>query len=305
MQVLASFTPFCRSQPIGGSMTRKLAVAAAIAAVALTGGCAPSSRIAPTGGESPADTACDASYLAGYDRSLLCGRVIDERTGAGVPGGDVEFVREDGRSMVGTVDEDGTFSINVPAGRGTLTIGWSCRASVRTVRKLTVLPARGVWRTFPVTVTPRDTLCRLETNDRTDTTAGAVARWMDRGPCLELAIGPWRPRLVASETPTGRVRLDSLAEHRPRAGSSQPLHFDPPSGEQWRSSGWMPLRGDSIQLFWSKDFSGVTLTLGVSADSLAGRGIWISDVILTDADGFLDQSVYPNGAASARRIECP
>lgn len=63
-------------------------------------------------------------------------------------------------------------------------------------------------------------------------------------------------------------------------------------------------RSASVQLIWNQDFSGVALTLGVQGDSLAGRGIWTTDLIITDSLGFLDRNVYPNGAASARRVPC-
>lgn len=261
-------------------------------------------RVEPASSETLAQTGCPASNVRNTDRAILCARVIDRRTGVGVPGGDVEFVRKGGGSMAGEIEPDGTFGINVPGGRGTLTIHWSCRRSVRLVKTLTIPAGQGMERTFRVAITPADTLCRRESRDLSDTSHAAVARWVSRGPCFSLALGPWKPALRTGNMPPRWVRLDSAPRPSSEPGSIQPLHYERSSGVSWRSAGWKPLQGDSIELFWSKDFEGVNLTLGVQGDSLAGRGIWTSDMIFTDSLGFLDRTIYPNGAASARRVPC-
>jgi hypothetical protein len=254
--------------------------------------------------EVPADTTCPASNVRNTGRAILCARVVDRSTGAGVPGGHVQFVRHDGASMAGTIERDGTFSINVPGGRGKLTIWWSCRPSVRRVETLMVPAGQGIWRTFRVAMAPADTLCRRESEDRTDPGDAAVPRWISRGPCFAISLGPWTPALRAGDIPPRRVRLDSARQAGGEVRSSQPLHDVDPTGPRWRSEGWRPLQGDSIELFWSRDFSGVALTLGVRGDSLVGRGMWTDDIIVTDSLGFLDRKRYPNGAASARQVPC-
>lgn len=271
------------------------------AASALSGSSATSVRVAPLIPEAKTDAACPALNVRKTSRAILCARVIDGRTGVGVPGGDVEFVRKDGASMAGTIERDGTFGINVPGGHGTLTIHWSCRRSVRLVDTLTVPAGRGIERTFRVAISPADTLCRRESEDQTDPSPAAVARWMSRGPCFAISLAPWKPRLGAGATPPRWVRLDSAHQAGGRTNSIQPLHHP---GTGWRFAGWQPLRGDSIGLFWNKEFTRVALTLGVHADSLAGRGMWTNDIIVTDSLGFLDRTLYPNGAASARRVPC-
>lgn len=72
----------------------------------------------------------------------------------------------------------------------------------------------------------------------------------------------------------------------------------------WRGARWTPLQADSIQLQWNRDFDGVTVTLGIQGDSLAGQGMWIDDIIVKDSLGFLDRNRYPNGSVSARRVPC-
>lgn len=276
-----------------------------LAVISLSCGYGNPGRVEPPSSQAPADTSCLAPNVRNTGRAILCARVIDRRTGAGVPGGDVQFVRNDGGSMAGTIERDGTFSINVPGGQGRLTIAWSCRRSVRLVDTLTVPAGQGMYRTFRVDVTPADTLCRRESEDLSDTSRAAVRRWVSRGPCLALALRPWRPALHSQDTPPRWVRLDTTSQAAGAPGSTQPLHYQPYSGASWRSADWTPLQGDSIQLSWGKDFSGVFLTLGVQGDSLAGRGMWVGDIIITDSLGFLDRKVYPNGAASARRVPCP
>lgn len=274
------------------------------AVITLSGGSGAPVRGAPANSGVPADTSCRASNVRNTDRAILCARVIDRRTGVGVPGGDVEFVRKDGASMAGQIERDGTFSINVPGGRGILTIAWSCRRSVRLVDTLTVPAGKGMSRTFRVAMAPADTLCRRESEDLSDTSHAAVARWVSRGPCFALTLRDWKPALHAQERPPRWVRLDSVHPGARRTGSAQPLYDEHSGREIWRATGWSPLQGDSIQLYWSKDFDGVSLTLGVQGDSLAGHGIWTHDMIITDSLGFLDRRVYPNGAASARRVPC-
>jgi hypothetical protein len=216
----------------------------------------------------------------------------------------VEFVRKgDGESMAGTIERDGSFSINVPAGFGTLTIDWSCRRSVHLVETLTLPEGRGIDRTYKVAVTPADTLCRRESEDLSDTSRAAVARWISRGPCFAVAVQPWRPRLIARVMPPAWVRLDSV-QPAGAQGSDRPLHYEPRPGSSWRYGGWRPLQGDSIQFYWNEDFMGISLTLGPSADSLAGRGMLTDDIVITDSLGFLDRNRYPNGPASAHRVPC-
>lgn len=272
--------------------------------IALSGSCVTPRRFEPATSDTPADTACPAANVRNTERAVLCARVIDARTGVGVPGGDVTFVRKGGGSMSGPIYRDGTFSLNVPGGHGTLTIAWSCRRSVRLVDTLTIPAGRGVWRTFRVDVAPADTLCRRKREDRSDPSPGAVVRWMNRGPCFAISLGRWRPTLDASAVPPRRVQLDTAHQARGAAGSSHPLHHEPSSGAEWRFAGWRPLQGDSITLFWGTGFSGVELTLGVEGDSLAGRGIWTDDIIITDARGFRDTRGYPKGAAAARQVPC-
>lgn len=275
-----------------------------VAVTTLSCGLGTPGRVEPSNSETLSRTGCQASNVRNTDRAILCARVIDGRTGVGVPGGDVEFVREDGGSMAGMIDRDGTFSINVPGGRGTLRIDWSCRRSVRLVDTLTIPAGQGMERTFRVAVTPADTLCRRESRDLSDTSRAAVARWVSRGPCFALALGPWKPTISAEHMPPAWVRLDSAHQPSSQPASIQPLHHEPSNRTNWRSAGWRPLQGDSIELLWSKDFDGVRLTLGVQGDSLAGRGIWTSDMIFTDSLGFLDRTIYPNGPASARPVPC-
>jgi hypothetical protein len=275
-----------------------------LAVTTLSCGLGTPGRVEPANSEALSQTDCPASHVRNTDRALLCARVIDRRTGVGVPGGDVEFVRKDGESMAGTIEPDGTFSINVPGGRGMLTINWSCRRSVRLVNALTVPAGQGMERTFRVAITPADTLCRRESQDLSDTSHAAVARWVSRGPCFALALGQWKPTISAEHMPPPWVRLDSAPQPSSKPGSVQPLHYERSGRASWRSAGWRPLQGDSIELLWSKDFDGVSLTLGVQGDSLAGRGIWTSDMIFTDSLGFLDRTIYPDGAASARRVPC-
>jgi hypothetical protein len=273
-------------------------------ATLIVSGCATPSRAQQSPPAQQVDRPCPAANVRNTSRAILCARVIDRRTGVGVPGGQVQFVRDDGASMAGTIQRDGTFSLNVPGGRGRLTIAWSCRASTRMVETLTIPAGQGTARTFTVSVVPSDTLCRRELQDRTDTTRAAITRWINRGPCLAISLGPWGRALGSNDAPPQQVRLDSLAQSRSRAGSSQPLHYDPPSGTRWHFAGWRPMVGDSLNLYWSTGFTGVSLTLGVAADSLAGRGIWTHDVVITDSLGFRDTSGLPKGAASARRVQC-
>lgn len=277
--------------------------AAALVAAGLSMACATSSRFAIREADAAADTSCPASNVRGTDRAILCGRVVNEHTGHGLPGGDVRFVRGDGRSMLGAIERDGTFGINVPGGHGTLTIEWSCRTAVKLVDTLTVPPGRGLVRTFSVPVAPADTMCRREWDDRTDRSRASIARWITRGPCFAIAVEPWDPPLDPGYVPPHWVRLDSLPQAQNAPGSIQPLHHT--AGARWPSTGWGPLQGDSLQLYLNKDFTGVLLTLGLSADSLAGQGHWTDDIIETDSLGFLKMEGRPKGTVSARRIPCP
>ena len=273
------------------------------AVVTLSGGAARSGRPEALGWEAPADTGCPAANVRNTGRAILCARVIDGRTGVGVPGGSVDFERNGGGSMHGAIRRDGRFSINVPGGHGILTISWSCRRSVRWEDTLTVPAGQGISRTFEVAVTPADTLCRREFEDRSDTSHAAVARWISRGLCFAIALGQWNPPLRGANLPR-QVRLDSAQSPRRAAHASQPLRYEPPDGSRWRRAGWRPLQGDSIEIYWGGDFVGIGLALGVQADSLAGRGMWTDDIVITDSLGFLDRARYPNGPASARRVSC-
>lgn len=260
----------------------------------------------------PSDTGC-GRYVRHSGRSELCARVVDQRTGRGVGGGHVEFVRDDGASMAGLISPNGEFGLNVPGGHGTLTIAWSCRPAVRLVDTLTLPPTKGVERVFAVSVAPQDTRCRVADRDLTDLSRGAVERWLARGPCFAIALGEWRPAVDTMYAPARWVRLETLARARherpqgpPRA---LPLRDRPPRGRQWTMTGWRPLRGDSLELYWSSGFSAVSLTLGRprkdrSGVALAGHGIWTFDVVVTDSLGFRDLTGLPNGPVSARRVAC-
>lgn len=281
-------------------------------AVILAGGLLAGAASSRTGMRNPgalsdaaADTGCAASSVRDTGRAILCARVVDARTGVGVPGrGGVEFVRGDGESMSGPIHGDGTFRINVPAGRGKLTVDWSCRRSARLVAELTIPPGTGVERTFQVAVTPADTLCRRETRDRSEINPATVARWMHRGPCFALTLRERNPGREPPGTPSGWVRLDSVRQNPTGGRASLALGYEHDTGDRRPWAGWTPMQGDSLELGWSTHFSGLSVTLGVRGDSLAGEWMVSSDVILTDSLGFLDRSVYPNGPASARAVPC-
>ena len=150
-----------------------------------------------------------------------------------------------------------------------------------------------------------DTLCRVKPPDRTDASGTGFARWMGRGPCFAIVLGKWQADLGTEYVPPPRVRLDSAQESPTRAvPRTQPLRFDSPVGSAWRFGGWSPMRGDSLQLSWSTGFSALTLSLGIAGDSLAGRGIWTYDVLVTDSLGFEDTSGLPQGPAFAHRVAC-
>jgi hypothetical protein len=59
-----------------------------------------------------------------------------------------------------------------------------------------------------------------------------------------------------------------------------------------------------MEMVWGDGYSGVSLTLGMSGDSLAGHGIWENDVIQLDSLGFPVLDSLPKGLASAHRITC-
>lgn len=251
----------------------------------------------------PADTGC-GRYVRNTGRAELCGRVVDGRTGVGVGGGDARFVRIDGREMNGPIGDDGRFNLNVDAGHGTLTLQWSCRAQKRLVDTLTLAAGRGTRQVFSVEADASDTLCRVAT-DRGDTSSAAVLRWRNHGPCLSITYGPWRPQLDERYLPASWVRLDLGDPRSSVASRVQPLMDRPPVAPGWRSRGWRPIQGDSLELYWSTGFSAVTLTLGHRADSLVGHALWTFDVVIIDSLGFEDLSSLPRAQVSARSVACP
>ena len=128
----------------------------------------------------------------------------------------------------------------------------------------------------------------------------ASAHVRNRAGCYALALGPWSGPLPngspAPHTPPAQCRLDTLAlqtNPRPRF-VVEPARLVP--GHMVAS--WALLPNDSISMFWSTGFVGVSLRLGVRGDSLVG-------IATTFHDGhFLGEPPDPSASAVATRIAC-
>lgn len=252
------------------------------------------------------DITCRSDHVRNTGRALLCGQVIDRTTGLGVGGGllggNARFVRDDGVEMNGPVDSDGSFSLNVAGGRGTLTVDWSCRRGRQLTDTLTLPPGTGTALKFLVSAEASDTLCRVSTREsRADPSRDARDRWLRAGGCWSIRYQPWHPDIGPEYPVSTWIQLTS-----PDAGADGRQFRDSlDSRAPWRARLWQPLRGDSLEIVWSTGFAAVTLTLGASGDSLSGIGLWTFDVIRTDSLGFIDNSGLPTAAVSARQTACP
>jgi hypothetical protein len=253
------------------------------------------------------DTSCWNPHIRNTGRALLCGRVVDSVSGQGVGGGlnggSARFVRVDGVEMNGPIRADGSFSLNVAGGHGTLTLRWSCRGARVIADTITLAPGTGQWREFRVAADAADTLCRVR-EERTPSSAESGSRWLSYGPCLRISYGAWEPTL-GPEYPVSRwLRLESAPDRQARPGSIQPFQDSLGVGTRWRMRGWRAIRGDSLEFAWSTGFAAVTITLGVSGDSLVGSGLWTFDVINTDSLGFIDTSGLPRARVTAHPAPC-
>jgi len=91
------------------------------------------------------------------------------------------------------------------------------------------------------------------------------------GGCYTLTLGRWSGPLPTStpeaHTPPSRFRLDTVAvQHQRSRFAVEPEQLVP--GRM--AASWAPLPHDSISLFWSTGYIGVTLRLAVRGDSLVG-----------------------------------
>jgi len=92
-----------------------------------------------------------------------------------------------------------------------------------------------------------------------------------RAGCYALSLGRWSGPLPTStpeaHTPPSRFRLDTIPVQRQRSRYAvEPEQLIP--GRM--AASWAPLPHDSISLFWSTGYIGVTLRLAVRGDSLVG-----------------------------------
>lgn len=118
-------------------------------------------------------------------------------------------------------------------------------------------------------------------SDTTPARATVTPRVCALAGCYQLSVGPWRgappggPNLPSQQPPT-RARLDTLALPQPFQDDGfvvEPVRVSPYG--HW-PAGWS-VAGDTVRLWWSTGFTGVSLRLGAHGDTLTGRAVTFHD----------------------------
>jgi hypothetical protein len=98
--------------------------------------------------------------------------------------------------------------------------------------------------------------------------------------CYQLTLGTWSGALPATgmpqaQTPPAHFRLDTVVA----AGNAAWFSVEPGMlVERSRMlASWKPVLGDSLTIYWSTGFVGVTLRLAVRGDSLLGSATTFHD----------------------------
>ena len=120
--------------------------------------------------------------------------------------------------------------------------------------------------------------------------------------CYAVELGPWSGSFPsgspASHQPPPNIRLDTARFTGRFSAGAAYLQLEPPiaiPGRQRMSLGRWRVAGDSVFLLWSDGFSGVSLSLGLRADSLRGVAYPLYDVI---------GPVQPTASVLIRRAAC-
>lgn len=103
--------------------------------------------------------------------------------------------------------------------------------------------------------------------------------------------------MVAAGTPPPRFRLDTVTattEPNPRL-VVEPTHLVPGS----KTASWTLLPNDSIRMFWSTGFAGVSLRLRVRGDSLVGVATTFHDT------HYPGEPPEPSASVVLTRTACP
>ena len=136
---------------------------------------------------------------------------------------------------------------------------------------------------------------------RTRAQVDTLARIRSRAGCYALALGPWSgsppPAGVPTiQTPPSRFRLDTAVDTRPSGRFAvQPARLGP--GRM--AASWALEPNDSLSLFWSTGFVGVSLRLAIRGDSLIGTATTFHDAHL------VGEPPDPTASVVATRTACP
>jgi len=129
--------------------------------------------------------------------------------------------------------------------------------------------------------------------------------------CYAVQMGAWDRSLKgdpAAHTPPDAVQLDSILEGGPLGGSGFKLAPHIPALTRYRvvPARWRPVGRDSVRLWWSSGFVGVSMQLVRAGRNLVGTAEAFSDVIPVEvlADGSHRRIPWPAAPVELHRTDC-